>query len=342
MKTSDFDYHLPQELIAQSPSEPRDHSRLMILDRSSGEIEHRKFYDLVEYLNDGDVLVFNDSRVIPARMYGLISDTGSKIELLLLTQNQPKIWKALVKPGRRMRKGARFQIDGLDGKHVTGTVLDQYDDGSREIEFDSELDFEYFGSVPLPPYIHRSTAPAERYQTVYAQKNGSIAAPTAGLHFTKALLSQLSKKGVSLEFVTLHVGWDSFRPLNTEDPSQHLMHSEYWELSQEVSERINLAKRDGRRIISAGTTAVRLLENAANINVSAQLGPGSGWADIFIKPGYQFRVIDGLITNFHLPKSTLLMLTSALAGKDNILNGYKVAVDNQYRFYSFGDAMFIV
>ena len=342
MKTSDFDYHLPQELIAQSPSEPRDHSRLMILDSSSGEIEHRKFYDLVEYLNDGDVLVFNDSRVIPARMYGLTSDTGSKIELLLLTQNQPKIWKALVKPGRRMRKGARFQIDGLDGKHVTGTVLDQYDDGSREIEFDSELDFEYFGSVPLPPYIHRSTAPAERYQTVYAQKNGSIAAPTAGLHFTKALLSQLSKKGVSLEFVTLHVGWDSFRPLNTEDPSQHLMHSEYWELSQEVSERINLAKRDGRRIISAGTTAVRLLENAANINVSAQLGPGSGWADIFIKPGYQFRVIDGLITNFHLPKSTLLMLTSALAGKDNILNGYKVAVDNQYRFYSFGDAMFIV
>ena len=342
MKTSDFDYHLPQELIAQSPSEPRDHSRLMILDRISGEIEHRKFYDLVEYLNDGDVLVFNDSRVIPARMYGRTSDTGSKIELLLLTQNQPKIWKALVKPGRRMRKGARFQIDGLDGKHVTGTVLDQYDDGSREIEFDSELDFEYFGSVPLPPYIHRSTAPAERYQTVYAQKNGSIAAPTAGLHFTKALLSQLSKKGVSLEFVTLHVGWDSFRPLNTEDPSQHLMHSEYWELSQEVSERINLAKRDGRRIISAGTTAVRLLENAANINVSAQLGPGSGWADIFIKPGYQFRVIDGLITNFHLPKSTLLMLTSALAGKDNILNGYKVAVDNQYRFYSFGDAMFIV
>jgi len=342
LKTSDFDYHLPQELIAQSPSEPRDHSRLMILDRSSGEIEHRKFYDLVEYLNDGDVLVFNDSRVIPARMYGLTLDTGSKIELLLLTQNQPKIWKALVKPGRRMRKGARFQIDGLDGKHVTGTVLDQYDDGSREIEFDSELDFEYFGSVPLPPYIHRSTAPAERYQTVYAQKNGSIAAPTAGLHFTKALLSQLSKKGVSLEFVTLHVGWDSFRPLNTEDPSQHLMHSEYWELSQEVSERINLAKRDGRRIISAGTTAVRLLENAANINVSAQLGPGSGWADIFIKPGYQFRVIDGLITNFHLPKSTLLMLTSALAGKDNILNGYKVAVDNQYRFYSFGDAMFIV
>jgi S-adenosylmethionine:tRNA ribosyltransferase-isomerase len=314
----------------------------MILDRISGEIEHRKFYDLVEYLNDGDVLVFNDSRVIPARMYGLTSDTGSKIELLLLTQNQPKIWKALVKPGRRMRKGARFQIDGLDGKHVTGTVLDQYDDGSREIEFDSELDFEYFGSVPLPPYIHRSTAPAERYQTVYAQKNGSIAAPTAGLHFTKALLNQLSKKGVSLEFVTLHVGWDSFRPLNTEDPSQHLMHSEYWELSQEVSERLNLAKRDGRRIISAGTTAVRLLENAANINVSAQLGPGSGWADIFIKPGYRFRVIDGLITNFHLPKSTLLMLTSALAGKDNILNGYKVAVDNQYRFYSFGDAMFIV
>ena len=314
----------------------------MILDRSSGEIEHRKFFDLVEYLNDGDVLVFNDSRVIPARMYGSILDTGSKIELLLLTQNQPKIWKALVKPGRRMRKGARFQINGLDGNHVIGAVLDQYNDGSREVEFDSELDFEHFGSLPLPPYIHQTTAPAERYQTVYAQKNGSIAAPTAGLHFTKDLLNQISKKGVSLEFVTLHVGWDSFRPVNTEDPSEHVMHSEYWELTKEVSERLNLAKRDGRRIISVGTTAVRLLENAANINVSAQLGPGSGWADIFIKPGYQFRVIDGLITNFHLPKSTLLMLTSALAGKDNILNGYKVAVDNQYRFYSFGDAMFIV
>ena len=342
MKTSDFDYNLPQDLIAQSPAEPRDHSRLLVLDRNTGEIEHRRFYDIVGYLNQGDVLVFNDSRVIPARMYGSLVDTGSKIELLLLTQNSTTGWKALVKPGRRMRKGARFLINGTDDKRAVGTVRDQYPDGSREIEFESKLDFEYFGSLPLPPYIRETTAPSERYQTVYAENEGSIAAPTAGLHFTRELLNRISEKGVFLEFVTLHVGWDSFRPLKTEDPSEHKMHSEYWELTAQVSDRINLAKGEGRRVISVGTTAVRLLENAASNNLSPTLNPGSGWADIFIKPGYEFRVVDSLITNFHLPKSTLLMLTSALAGRENILSAYKEAVDNQYRFYSFGDAMFIV
>ncbi len=341
MKTSDFDYNLPQDLIAQYPAEPRDHSRLLVLNRNTGQIEHRRFYDIVEYLDQGDVLVFNDSKVIPARMYGSLVDTGNKIELLLLTQTSPTVWKALVKPGRKMREGARFLIDGTDDKQAEGIVRDQYSDGSREIEFESTLDFEYFGSLPLPPYIRETATPSERYQTVYAENEGSIAAPTAGLHFTKELLNCISEKGVSLEFVTLHVGWDSFRSLKTENPSEHKMHSEYWELTAQVSDRINLAKREGRRVVSVGTTAVRLLENASAINLSSTLNPGSGWADIFIKPGYQFRVVDSLITNFHLPKSTLLMLTSALAGRENILSAYKEAVDKQYRFYSFGDAMFI-
>ncbi len=342
MKTADFDYKLPEELIAQSPSEPRDHSRLMILDRINGRIKHRNFYDITEYLNRGDVLVFNDSRVIPARMYGSTVDRGSRVELLLLSQITSNVWKTLVKPGRRMRKGAKFIINGTNGKQLIGRIREQHLDGSREVEFEADLNFEYFGSLPLPPYIHETTAPAERYQTVYAEKEGSIAAPTAGLHFTKKLLNRISEKGVLLEFVTLHVGWDSFRPLKTNDPLEHKMHSEYWELTREVCDRINLAKSEGRRVISVGTTAVRLLENAAGISLSSTLSPGSGWADIFIKPGYQFRVVDSLITNFHLPKSTLLMLTSALAGRDNILKAYEEAVQNQYRFYSFGDAMFIV
>lgn len=342
MKTADFDYKLPQELIAQSPLEPRDHSRLMIMDRKNGRIAHRKFYDVSEYLDRGDVLVFNDSRVIPARMFGATVDRGSRVELLLLSQISPNVWKTLVKPGRRMRKGTKFLVNGTDGKQLIGRIREQYLDGSRKVEFESELNFEYFGSVPLPPYIHETSVAADRYQTVYAENEGSIAAPTAGLHFTKQLLKRISDKGVLLEFVTLHVGWDSFRPLKTNDLSEHKMHSEYWELSRDVCDRINLAKAEGRRVISVGTTAVRLLENAARINSSPTLSPGSGWADIFIKPGYQFRVVDSLITNFHLPKSTLLMLTSALAGKDNVLEAYKEAVQNRYRFYSFGDAMFIV
>ena len=342
MKTADFDYKLPEKLIAQSPSEPRDHSRLMILDRINGGIKHRNFYDITEYLDHGDVLVFNDSKVIPARMYGSTVDRGSQVELLLLSQISSNVWKTLVKPGRRMRKGAKFIINGTNGKQLIGRILKEHLDGSREVEFEAELNFEYFGSLPLPPYIHETTAPADRYQTVYAEKEGSIAAPTAGLHFTKKLLNRISEKGVLLEFVTLHVGWDSFRPLKTNNPLEHKMHSEYWELTREVCDRINLAKSEGRRVISVGTTAVRLLENAARISLSSTLSPGSGWADIFIKPGYQFRVVDSLITNFHLPKSTLLMLTSALAGRDNILKAYEEAVQNQYRFYSFGDAMFIV
>jgi len=341
LKTSDFDYNLPQDLIAQYPAEPRDHSRLLVLDRNNGQIEHRRFYDIVEYLNQGDVLIFNDSKVIPARMYGSLLDTGSKIELLLLTQSSSTSWRALVKPGRKMRKGAKFSINGTSDRQAVGVVQEQYSDGSREIEFESILDFEHFGSLPLPPYIRKTTAPSERYQTVYAKNEGSIAAPTAGLHFTTELLKRISDKGVFVEFVTLHVGWDSFRPLKTEDPLEHQMHSEYWELTGRVSDRINLAKQEGRRVVSVGTTAVRLLENAASSNLSSTLNPGSGWADIFITPGYKFHVVDSLITNFHLPKSTLLMLTSALAGRENILSAYKQAVANEYRFYSFGDAMFI-
>ena len=342
MKTADFDYKLPEKLIAQSPLEPRDHSRLMILDRINGRIKHRNFYDITEYLDHGDVLVFNDSKVIPARMYGSTVDSGSRVELLLLSQISSNVWKTLVKPGRRMRKGAKFIINGTNGKQLIGRILKEHLDGSREVEFEGELNFEYFGSLPLPPYIHETAVPGDRYQTVYAEKEGSIAAPTAGLHFTKKLLNRISEKGVLLEFVTLHVGWDSFRPLKTNNPLEHKMHSEYWELTREACDRINLAKSEGRRVISVGTTAVRLLENAARISLSSTLSPGSGWADIFIKPGYQFRVVDSLITNFHLPKSTLLMLTSALAGRDNILKAYEEAVQNQYRFYSFGDAMFIV
>ena len=285
MNTTDFDYYLPPELIAQTPAEPRDHSRLLVLDGNSGQIEHRHFYDIVEYLNRGDVLVFNDSKVIPARMYGSLVDTGGQVELLLLSQSTSTEWKALVKPGRKMKKGAKFLIKGTDDKQVIGIVCDQYSDGSRGIEFQSPLDFKYFGSLPLPPYILDTTAPSHRYQTVYAENEGSIAAPTAGLHFTKDLLNRIAEKGVFLEFVTLHVGWDSFRPLRTDDPSEHKMHSEYWELSPQVSERINLAKQEGRRVISAGTTSVRLLENAASNNSDEIICPGSGWADIFIKPG---------------------------------------------------------
>jgi len=284
LKTADFDYKLPQELIAQSPLEPRDHSRLMIMDRKNGRISHRKFYDVSEYLDRGDVLVFNDSRVIPARMFGSTVDRGSRVELLLLSQISPNVWKTLVKPGRRMRKGTKFLVNGTDGKQLIGRIREQYLDGSRKVEFESELNFEYFGSVPLPPYIHETMVPTDRYQTVYAQKEGSIAAPTAGLHFTKNLLNRISAKGVSLEFVTLHVGWDSFRPLKTNDPSEHRMHSEYWELSRDVCNRINLAKTEGRRVISVGTTVVRLLENAARINLNSLVSQHSTMRLQIVKP----------------------------------------------------------
>ena len=342
MKTSDFDYDLPQELIAQKPVEPRDHSRLLLLDRKTGQMAHRMFYDLPESLSEGDLLVFNDSRVFPARLYGKSEPSGREVELLLLSRVGSGEWRALVKPGRRMRTGARFVVtEERGGDETRGVVVGVDPSGSRRVCFESEPDLGSVGHIPLPPYIRESLDDSERYQTVYSSVEGSVAAPTAGLHFSEALLDRLEVKGVRRTFVTLHVGWDSFRPITSEDPSEHDMHSEQWELSGEAADTINSARVEGRRIISIGTTAVRLLENAALVNRESDqlVSPGAGWVDLFISPGFEFRVIDGLVTNFHLPKSTLLMLVSAFARRDNILRAYAAAVDERYRFYSFGDAM---
>ena len=342
MKTSDFDYDLPQELIAQKPVEPRDHSRLMLLDRKTGQMAHRMFYDLPESLSEGDLLVFNDSRVFPARLYGKSEPSGREVELLLLSRVGAGEWRALVKPGRRMRTGARFVVtEERGGDETRGVVVGVDPSGSRRVCFESEPDLGSVGHIPLPPYIRERLDDSERYQTVYSSVEGSVAAPTAGLHFSEALLDRLEVKGVRRTFVTLHVGWDSFRPITSEDPSEHDMHSEQWELSGEAADAINSARVEGRRIISVGTTAVRLLENAALVNRESDqlVSPGAGWVDLFISPGFEFRVIDGLVTNFHLPKSTLLMLVSAFARRENILRAYAAAVDERYRFYSFGDAM---
>ena len=343
MRTSDFDYDLPEELIAQTPLEPRDHSKLMLVDRDVGALSHDRFFNLPKYLRQGDVLVFNDSRVISARLFGSRDDTGNKIELLLLSRLREGVWRSLVRPGRRMRENDSFIIHDRDDNksEMTGHVLEVEDSGSRIVEITNEFLIEEIGNVPLPPYIHEKVSDPERYQTVYAKSEGSVAAPTAGLHFTEELMSNIRDKGVLTEFVTLHVGWDSFRPLKSENISDHKMHSEYWYLSNETATIINEAKRKGRRIISVGTTAARLLENVFEKQDGYPIREGSGWADIFITPGYEFKILDGLITNFHLPKSTLLMLTSALAGRDLMLKAYREAVDHEYRFYSFGDAMLI-
>ena len=322
MKTSDFDYSLPQELIAQSPIEPRDHSRMLVLSRAESSILHRHFYDLPDYLRRGDVLVFNDSRVIPARLYARRPGTGGRVELLLLSRLSSGVWRALVRPGRRMRPGAAFEIPGPDGgEGMSGEVIEVEPDGARIVRLAGEENLHRVGVVPLPPYIHEPLADTERYQTVYARIEGSVAAPTAGLHFTSALLERVRALGVETVFVTLHVGWDSFRPVKTEVPSCHRIHSEYWELGQEKADAINRAKGEGRRVISVGTTAVRLLEQAAALHDRSDgiLAPSSGWADLFILPGHRFRVVDALVTNFHLPRSTLLMLTSAFAGRDLML-----------------------
>ena len=344
MKTSDFDYDLPQELIAQTPVEPRDHSRLMLLDRKTGQIAHAMFYELPDTLIKGDLLVFNDSRVFPARLYGKSEPSGRDIELLLLSRTSDGEWRTLVKPGRRMRTGARFVVFGEDGIGQTGgQVVHIEPTGSRLVRFDCEPDLVTIGHIPLPPYIHEELLDSERYQTVYSNSEGSVAAPTAGLHFSDSLFDRLDEMGVRRAFVTLHVGWDSFRPVTSEDPLEHKMHAEQWELSSDAAHEINSARAEGRRIVSVGTTAVRLLENAALVSGECQqlVSPGAGWVDLFISPGFDFKVIDGLVTNFHLPKSTLLMLVSALAGRDNILRAYSAAVEEKYRFYSFGDAMFI-
>ena len=343
MRTSDFNYYLPEELIAQTPIEPRDHSKLMLVERDQSVISHDRFFNLPKYLRQGDVLVFNDSRVISARLYGSRDDTGNKIELLLLSRLREGVWRALVRPGRTMRENDYFIIHDRDGNksEMTGQVLEVEESGSRIVEITNEFLIEDIGNVPLPPYIHEKVSDPERYQTIYAKYEGSVAAPTAGLHFTEELMSNIRDKGVLTEFVTLHVGWDSFRPLKSENIFDHKMHSEYWHLSNETAMIINEAKQEGRRIISVGTTAARLLENVFEKQNDYPIREGSGWADIFITPGYEFKVLDGLITNFHLPKSTLLMLTSALSGRDLMLKAYREAVDSEYRFYSFGDAMLI-
>jgi S-adenosylmethionine:tRNA ribosyltransferase-isomerase len=337
MRTSDFDYHLPMGLIAQTPTEPRDRSRLMVVRRDSDQIEHRNFHDLPDYLVPGDLLVFNDSRVIPARLNGRRTDTGGYVEVLLLRRLRPGQWRALLKPGRRLDKGASILLEGT----IEAQVLDVSEDGSRTIWLSDETALEKVGRVPLPPYVKRPLADPKRYQTIYARVKGSVAAPTAGLHFTPELLSRIQLAGVRCAFVTLHVGLDTFRPVQVEDPRMHKMHSEWWELGHEASNEINMAKADGRRIICVGTTSVRLVEQAAILAGDGPLKAGTGFVDLFILQRHQFQVSDAIVTNFHLPKSTLLMLVSAFAGRDRVLAAYQEAIEHQYRFYSFGDSMLI-
>ena len=344
MLTSDYDYDLPPHLIAQTPVEPRDHARLMAMDRRSGRVSHHRFVDLPELLTQGDLLVFNDSRVFPARLRGHLRQSGREIELLLLSRVESNTWSALVKPGRRMRQGAAFVVGDESGSlQVGGQVIDVQGSGNRVVRFEDESNLNRIGVVPLPPYIHEVLDDPERYQTIYARTEGSVAAPTAGFHFTRRLFDRLDEVGVRKTFVTLHVGWDSFRPVQSDDPSEHRMHSEYWSLPQTAADEINRARSEGRRIVSVGTTAVRLLEHAAIANPEPEtlVSAGSGWVNLFITPGFKFKVIDGLVTNFHLPKSTLLMLVSAFAETDSVLRAYGTAAEEGYRFYSFGDGMLI-
>lgn len=340
MKTSDFDFDLPQELIAQVPIEDRTSSKLMVLDRESGEIEHKIFRDIIDYLNPGDCLVLNDTRVIPARLIGSKVGTGGKIEFLLLKRNEDDTWETLVKPGRKAKIGAEFSFG--DGKLIA-EVVGMGEDGARIVKFKYDGIFEQvldeLGNMPLPPYITERLEERDRYQTVYSKHNGSAAAPTAGLHFTKELLNEIKEKGVDLAFVTLHVGLGTFRPVKVEDVQTHHMHSEYYMVTQEAADKINKAKANNKRVISVGTTSTRTVESAADENGIVQAT--SGWTNIFIYPGYKWKVIDNLITNFHLPESTLIMLVSSLANKDFVLNAYNEAVKEKYRFFSFGDAMFI-
>ena len=340
MKTSDFYFDLPEELIAQVPILDRSSSKLMVLDKETGEISHKIFKDIIDYLNPGDCLVLNNTRVIPARLIGSKEDTGGKIEFLLLKRTEDDTWETLVKPGKRAKIGTRFSFG--EGKLIA-EVVGMGDDGARIVKFEYEGIFEEvldeLGNMPLPPYITERLEERERYQTVYSKHNGSAAAPTAGLHFTDELLEKIKEKGVDLAFVTLHVGLGTFRPVKVDDVLEHDMHSEYYMVTQEAADKINRAKENGHRVITVGTTSTRTIESVADEN--GRMKEASGWTKIFIYPGYKFKVVDNLITNFHLPESTLIMLVSALAGKENVLNAYKCAVENKYRFFSFGDAMFI-
>ncbi len=340
MKTDDFDFYLPENLIAQTPLKERDSSKLMILDKNTGEIKHEIFHNIINYLNEGDVLVLNDTKVIPARLIGIKEETNATIEVLLLRNINDDNWECLVKPAKRVHIGTVISFG--DGK-LKAKCTDVLEDGIRHFTliYDGILYnvLDELGSMPLPPYIHEKLKDKDRYQTVYAKNIGSAAAPTAGLHFTKELLNDIKNKGITICYITLHVGLGTFRPVNVTDVKTHKMHSEYYVVSKEVADILNKAKEEGRRIISVGTTSTRTLETV--ISKYGKFVPCSGDTDIFIYPGYEFKAIDGLITNFHLPKSTLIMLVSAFSSREIILNAYKIAVDNNYRFFSFGDAMFI-
>ncbi|MCA1036369.1 MULTISPECIES: tRNA preQ1(34) S-adenosylmethionine ribosyltransferase-isomerase QueA [Bacillus] len=342
MKVEMFDFHLPEELIAQTPLEDRTSSRLMVLDKEDGALQHETFKNLPEYLNPGDCLVLNDTRVLPARLFGAKEGTGAKIEVLLLKQQEGDVWETLIKPAKRVKEGTRIEFgDGLLSAVCTGTE----EQGGRLLKFNYEGIFyevlEQLGEMPLPPYIKEQLDDRERYQTVYAKERGSAAAPTAGLHFTEELLDEIREKGVHIAFITLHVGLGTFRPVSVEDIHEHSMHAEYYQVTEGTARLLNEVRENGGRIITVGTTSTRTLETIADAN-EGRFEAGSGWTSIFIYPGYEFKAIDGMITNFHLPKSTLIMLISALAGRENVLNAYNEAVKESYRFFSFGDAMLII
>ncbi|MCR3759089.1 tRNA preQ1(34) S-adenosylmethionine ribosyltransferase-isomerase QueA [Clostridium felsineum] len=340
MQLEDFDYYLPEELIAQHPCDKRDECRLMVMNKKSGEVEHKIFKDIIDYLNTGDCLVLNDTRVLPARLIGNKIETGGKMEFLLLKRIDKDTWETLVKPGKRAKIGAKFEFgNGI----LKAEVKSIGEDGNRIVEFQYDGIFEEIldelGQMPLPPYITEELENKEEYQTVYSKNNGSAAAPTAGLHFTNELLNKIRAKGIKTVFLTLHVGLGTFRPVKVENVESHHMHSEFYMLSKESADIINETKKNGGRVISVGTTSTRTLETIADED--GKVREQSGWTDIYIYPGYKYKIVDGLITNFHLPKSTLVMLVSALSSRENILNAYKNAVENKYRFFSFGDAMFI-
>lgn len=342
MKTSDFYYDLPQELIAQTPIEPRDQSRLMVVDKNTGEVTHKIFKDLIDYLNPNDCLILNDTRVIPARIYGVKKQTGAVVEFLLLKQSENNVWECLCKPGKRAKIGTEFVFgEGL----VECEVVDITDDGNRKIQFKCDSKEIYtildkIGKMPLPPYITEELKNGERYQTVYSRELGSAAAPTAGLHFTNELLERIEQKGIKIGYVTLHVGLGTFRPVKVDDVTKHKMHTEHYHISKQTADLINETKANGGRVISVGTTSTRTLESVATKN--GCICEDEDDTSIFIYPGYEFKCIDGLVTNFHLPESTLIMLISAFAGYDNVMNAYKIAVDERYRFFSFGDACLFI
>lgn len=339
MKTDDFDYYLPEELIAQHPAEKRDHARMLVLDKETGVIEDKYFYDIIDYLNPGDVLVMNDTRVIPARLFGHREDKEESIEVFLLHNVEGKTWECLVRPGKKMKIGTKI----LFSDELSAEVKDIKEDGNRIIEFFYEGIFneilDKLGNMPLPPYIKEELDEPEEYQTVYSKNPGSVAAPTAGLHFTKELLAEIEKKGIKLAYLTLNVGLGTFRPVSVDDVNDHKMHSEFYNISQETADIINEAHANGKRVIATGTTTIRTLETV--YKNKGKVTADSGWTDIFIYPGFEYKVVDAFITNFHLPKSTLVMLVAAFTSKDMILNTYNYAVKEKYRFFSFGDAMFI-